>query len=93
MEPKFIDKILICIDCNEEFVFTTSAQEYFAERGFMDDPKRCKSCYTDLKKAKRRSDRESVGRPHYEAELPEEELSLAGEDLPNGNSRDRSDLD
>jgi hypothetical protein len=28
-----------------------------------------------------------------ETELPEAELSLASEDLPNGNSREVSDLD
>ena len=43
---KFHDKILICIDCHEEFAFTIGAQEYFAERGFVDDPKRCRQCYS-----------------------------------------------
>jgi len=47
------DKILICVDCNEEFVFTISAQQYFLERGIVEEPKRCKSCYTSLKKQKR----------------------------------------
>jgi hypothetical protein len=93
MEEKFIDRILICTDCKEEFVFTASAQDYFAGRGFMDDPRRCKSCYLELKKAKRRSERELTGRSHLETELPEAELSLASEDLPNGNSREVSDLD
>jgi hypothetical protein len=93
MEEKFIDKILICIECKEEFVFTASAQEYFAGRGFMDDPKRCKSCYLELKKAKRRSEREMTVRGHFEAEVPVAEFSLASDDLPNGNSREESDLD
>jgi len=47
------DKILICVECNEEFVFTVSAQEYFLERGISDDPKRCKFCYMALKKGRR----------------------------------------
>jgi len=93
MEEKFIDKILICTDCKEEFVFTASAQEYFAGRGFMDDPRRCKSCYLELKRAKRHSERELTGRGRFETELPEAELSLTGDDLPNGNSREESDLD
>ena len=46
LEPKF----LICTECNEEFVFTIQAQEYFAERGYSEDPKRCKSCHTCTKK-------------------------------------------
>lgn len=48
-ERTFTDKILICTDCKEEFVFPASAQEYFSGRGFTEDPKRCKSCYHDKK--------------------------------------------
>ncbi len=92
MEEKFIDKILICIECKEEFVFTASAQEYFAGKGFMDDPRRCKSCYLELKRSKRRTERELAGRGGFDTELPEEELSLTGDDLPNGNTREGSDL-
>jgi hypothetical protein len=61
LENRFLDKILICIECREEFVFTVAAQEYFAERGFLDEPKRCKSCYTNLKKGRRRLDNERFG--------------------------------
>ncbi len=50
----FQDKILICSDCGEEFVFTASAQEYFLERGFAAGPSRCKACYSQLKKNKRK---------------------------------------
>lgn len=49
MENKFKDKILICVDCGEEFAFTIGAQEYFAERGFTEDPKRCRTCYAEYK--------------------------------------------
>jgi hypothetical protein len=44
------DRILICVDCKEEFVFPTSAQEYFLEKGISEDPKRCKSCYMKRKR-------------------------------------------
>jgi hypothetical protein len=57
------DKVLICADCNEEFVFTVSAQEYFLEKGFTEEPKRCKSCYTRLKKQKRQEQKEQRTRP------------------------------
>lgn len=46
---RFKDKILICVDCKEEFAFTIGAQEYFAERGFTEDPKRCRTCYAEYK--------------------------------------------
>jgi len=46
-------KILICVECGQEFVFTTNAQEYFAEKGYTEDPKRCKHCYMIHKREKR----------------------------------------
>lgn len=45
----FANSILVCVDCQEEFVFTASAQKYFAERGFLEPPKRCRACYTLFK--------------------------------------------
>jgi hypothetical protein len=53
MDSGFQSKFLICAECNEEFVFTVAAQEYFAERGYTDDPKRCKTCHTNLKRSTR----------------------------------------
>ena len=50
---QFQDKILICRDCGEEFVFTVSAQQYFAERGFAEEPKRCKACYMEIRRIRR----------------------------------------
>jgi hypothetical protein len=46
-------KILVCVECQQEFVFTASAQEYFAQRGYTEDPKRCKHCYVKHKRDKR----------------------------------------
>ena len=53
MGTNFKPRILICDCCNEEFVFTIEAQEYFAQRGYSDDPRMCKHCYTKGKRAKR----------------------------------------
>jgi len=50
---KMKPKILICAECGEEFVFTIGAQEYFAERGYSEDPKRCKHCYVQHKRDRR----------------------------------------
>ncbi|MBR4622071.1 MAG: zinc-ribbon domain containing protein [Ruminococcus sp.] len=38
------DKTLVCKDCGNEFVFTAGEQEYYAEHGFANEPKRCKAC-------------------------------------------------
>ncbi len=53
MTDGFEPRILICCECGEEFVFTVAAQQYFAERGYTEDPKRCKACYTQYKKMQR----------------------------------------
>ncbi len=60
MASNFEAKILICVECEQEFVFTTNAQEYFAERGYSEDPKRCKHCYVQHKRDKRNGPSESV---------------------------------
>jgi CxxC-x17-CxxC domain-containing protein len=38
------DKNLSCRDCGAEFVFTASEQDFFAEKGFTNEPGRCPSC-------------------------------------------------
>lgn len=41
---EFRDKILSCVECGTEFVFTAGEQVFFADKGFRHEPKRCKSC-------------------------------------------------
>ena len=38
------DKTLVCKDCGAEFVFTAGEQEFYAEKGFENEPSRCKDC-------------------------------------------------
>ena len=38
------DKTLTCRDCGAEFVFTSSEQDFFAEKGFTNEPGRCADC-------------------------------------------------
>jgi len=38
------DKNLTCRDCGADFVFTASEQDFFAEKGFTNEPGRCPSC-------------------------------------------------
>ncbi len=40
----FEDKYLVCKDCGEEFVFSASEQEFYAEKGFQNEPARCPEC-------------------------------------------------
>ena len=53
-------RVLICEECGEEFIFTVAAQQYFKERGFEEDPRRCKACHTHYKKKPRESERDAL---------------------------------
>ena len=47
------DKTLVCKDCGNEFVFTAGEQEFYASRGFENEPQRCKACRDARKNAGR----------------------------------------
>ncbi len=38
------DKTLTCQDCGQEFTFSADDQQYHAEKGYTNEPKRCPSC-------------------------------------------------
>jgi CxxC-x17-CxxC domain-containing protein len=52
----YVDRTLTCADCGVEFVHSAADQEFYAQKGFSSDPKRCPSC-----RASRRATRESSG--------------------------------
>lgn len=45
------DKTLSCVDCGNPFQFTASEQEFHAQKGFQNEPRRCPDC-----RVKRRRD-------------------------------------
>ena len=45
------DKTLVCKDCGKEFVWTAGEQEFYASRGFENQPQRCKPCRDARKNA------------------------------------------
>ena len=45
------DKTLICKECGKEFVFTAGEQEFYASKGFENEPQRCKACRQNRKNA------------------------------------------
>ena len=47
------DKNLVCKECGNEFVFTAGEQAFYAERGFQNEPQRCKNCRDARKNATR----------------------------------------
>ena len=52
------DKTIVCKDCGQEFIFTVGEQEFYSERGFQNEPQRCKNC-RDSRKNSGKSQRET----------------------------------
>ena len=49
----YVDRTLTCVDCGVGFIHSAADQEYYAQKGFASDPKRCSSC-----RASRRASRD-----------------------------------
>jgi CxxC-x17-CxxC domain-containing protein len=58
----FQDKTLVCKDCGNEFIFSAGEQEFYAEKGFENEPVRCRDC----RDARRRSRDGAAPRPQRE---------------------------
>lgn len=41
---EYRDKSLKCVDCGADFIFTAGEQIFYADKGFKNEPKRCKAC-------------------------------------------------
>jgi len=54
----FTDKTLVCKECGQEFTFTAGEQEFYAEKGFENEPQRCKECRMARKNAKNATTRQ-----------------------------------
>lgn len=40
----FEDKTLSCRDCHQAFIFGAGEQEFYAQKGLVNEPKRCPNC-------------------------------------------------
>lgn len=56
------DKSLTCKDCGNAFDFTVRDQQFYAEKGFENEPQRCRDC-----RILRKNGRTSSARPAHEA--------------------------
>ena len=59
---EFHDKVLKCSECGAEFVFTAGEQMFFADKGFKNEPKRCKNCKANRAQGSNGSSSTSVQR-------------------------------
>ena len=46
------DKNLTCKDCGNTFVFSIRDQQFYAEKGFENEPQRCRDCRTSRKSSR-----------------------------------------
>lgn len=61
----FSEKNLQCSDCGRPFPFTVEEQEFFATRGYTNEPKRCPEC-----RAARRTERSGKDGNSYNSRGP-----------------------
>ena len=52
---EYKDKELTCKDCGAKFTFTAGEQEFYAEKGFTNEPQRCKACRDAKKNSSRKN--------------------------------------
>jgi CxxC-x17-CxxC domain-containing protein len=53
----FEDKTLRCRDCGQDFIFTAGEQEFYQQKGLMNEPGRCAPC----RAARRSAGRSTAG--------------------------------
>ena len=63
----FNDKTLVCKDCGQDFIFTVGEQEFYAEKGFQNEPVRCRECRSARKSQTSRGSSEGRGRELFDA--------------------------
>jgi CxxC-x17-CxxC domain-containing protein len=52
---EYPDKTLVCVDCQQPFVWTSGEQLFYASKNFTHEPKRCKDCKGKRNEMPRRS--------------------------------------
>ena len=40
----YVEKTLECVECSTSFTFSAEEQEFFASKGYTNEPKRCPDC-------------------------------------------------
>lgn len=45
----FTDRNITCKDCGSQFTFTAGEQQFYSEKGFQNEPQRCKDCRSNRK--------------------------------------------
>lgn len=57
------DKTLMCRDCGKRFAFSVGEQEFYASRGWGNEPSRCPQCRVIRQRERESGTYEGYGRP------------------------------
>jgi CxxC-x17-CxxC domain-containing protein len=57
------DKSINCVDCGQPFTFTAREQEFFASKGYSNEPKRCLNCRQSRRTTRNGSEGGAGGAP------------------------------
>ncbi|KJS17272.1 MAG: zinc-binding protein [Peptococcaceae bacterium BRH_c4b] len=72
----FQDKTLTCKDCGSDFTFSASEQDFFAEKGFTNEPGRCPAC----RAARKATSRGNSGYSRQERQMYDVTCSACGKE-------------
>ena len=59
----YVDRTMTCVDCGVEFIHSAADQEYYTQKGFTSDPKRCASCRAYRRTTRDGGDAQALGGP------------------------------
>src|SRR5437879_3284904 len=85
---EFQDKMLKCIDCGADFVFTAGEQLFFRDKQFKNEPKRCKACKSKRVAVLGSAPPKAIPTP---GSRPERFVHSAAKKLPYPSGRHRAD--
>jgi CxxC-x17-CxxC domain-containing protein len=69
------EKTLVCSDCGINFTFTAEEQEFYAQKGYTNEPKRCAEC-----RAARKQGRSGDGGGYRRREMFPAKCASCGKD-------------
>lgn len=58
-KKEFVDKKIVCRDCQKEFVFSRGEQEFFDKKGLQNIPTRCADCRKQFREKKEKGELEA----------------------------------
>lgn len=63
MQSTFLDRMLNCRECGNDFVWTAGEQAFYASKGLENIPGRCPTCRAAARAARKAGTPSSAGRP------------------------------